>query len=244
MGEVFVDDLDAPQTGVLAVPDFKIHILGGDTQSPEVKAYLENLPIFSFLLFGSEGWEQVLDKLHPGRWVVLSRYAFSSESLRIGHLSQFKERLPEEYRIKKIDLALAQRIKAEKNEVTEEQLFGFDSAEDFMERGIGYCILLGDEIVSIGAAGAACSKGIEIQINTRKKYERRGLASAVAAALIIDCLENAIDPNWDAATEVSAGLAQKLGYTLIQEYPIYAYMRFKFLVRLRNVLRRLRGKSI
>ena len=133
---------------------------------------------------------------------------------------------------------------AEKNEMTEDQLFGFGSAEGFVAKGFGYCALEGETIVCIASTGAVCSKGMEIQINTHKKYRGQGLASAAGAALIIESLENGIDPNWDAASEKSAGLAVKLGYSPRGEYDFYFYTGSKFLVSLRNFLRRIRGKEI
>lgn len=49
------------------------------------------------------------------------------------------------------------------------KLFGFSSPEDFMNRGLGYIGFLGDEMVRIAAVGAACKKGIEVQVNTCKE---------------------------------------------------------------------------
>ena len=82
-----------------------------------------------------------------------------------------------------------------------------------MERGFGFCLLHGDDMASVATTFAICSKGIEIQINTRKEHRRKGLATVVAAQLIVHSLQNKLDPNWDAANESSVGLATKLGYT-------------------------------
>ena len=105
--------------------------------------------------------------------------------------------------------------------ITEDQLFGFDSPEQFIDSGIGYCALDGEKMVCIAASGAVCAKGIEIQVNTSRKYQGQGLATSVSAALILECLQLGIDPNWDAATEKSAGLAKKLGYSPLGEYEYY-----------------------
>ncbi len=244
MGQVLVDDVDDPRTAILAIPEFKVFFFGGDANNASAQEYIKELPNFATISFGSEGWPEQFKAIHPEKWIVMPRFAFSSDSLDIEYIKDLKDQLLEEYRIEKIDLALAERIRSEKTEVTAEQLFGFDSSEDFMERGLGYCIFSGEEIVSVGAAGAACKKGIEIQINTAKKHRGNGLATVVGAALIIDCLEQGIDPNWDAATEISAGLAKKLGYTPKGEYLVYVYTKYKFLVGLRTFLRKIRGKDI
>ena len=209
MGQVLVNDEENPCVVALCLPDHKIHILGGDAKHSAAQEYLGELSGFSLLLFGAPDWKELLEEVHKGKIITLQRYAFSSEGLDINHLSALKSQLSENYHIERITLEHAQQIAAEKNEMTEEQLFGFDSPEDFIARGFGYCAWEGKRIVSIASTGAVCSKGIEIQINTHKKHRGQGLASATGAALIIECLEKGIDPNWDAATEISAGLAKK-----------------------------------
>lgn len=243
MGSILIDDLDNPQVSILTIPEAKANFLGGDAKHPAVRDYLKELPAFSVLIFASEGWNEVVRDIHPKTWLTFTYFGFSSKTLNIEHLRELRSGLSDEFHIEKIDLALAQRIMEKKDELTEDQLMGFDSPEDFVARGIGYCALAGDEMVSIAAAGSVCKKGIEVQINTRKKYKKRGLATGVASALIIDCLEKGIDPNWDAASEASAGLAKKLGYTPTGEHFIYIFIKYRFLMNLRAFLRKIRGKE-
>jgi GNAT superfamily N-acetyltransferase len=244
MGEMLVDDEKEPHVAALCLPAQKIHILGGDAGHPAARDYLAELPGFSMLLFGAPGWKELLEEVHAGKVISLLRYPFSSKSLDLNHLQEIKSRLSEEFRIERITLEHAQKIAAQKDEMTEDQLFGFDSPEDFDARGFGYCAWKDDQIVCIASTGAVCSKGIEIQINTHKKYRGQGLASATGAALIIECLEKGIDPNWDAATEISSGLAKKMGYTPRGDYEIFFYTGSRFLVSLRNFLRKIRGKEV
>ena len=41
------------------------------------------------------------------------------------------------------------------------------------------------------------------------------------AALILECLERGLYPSWDAHTEISAALAEKLGYHVSHPYVVY-----------------------
>ncbi len=68
--------------------------------------------------------------------------------------------------------------------------------------------------------------GIEIEIGTRPEYRRKGLATIVASALIIDCLDRGIYPSWDVANTESVALAQKLGYIMEEPYDTY-YINYK-----------------
>jgi RimJ/RimL family protein N-acetyltransferase len=122
-----------------------------------------------------------------------------------------------------MDLGLARRLGEEKSRFAEDHMRLFDSPEDFVERGFGFCLLHGDQIASVATTFAVCSKGVEIQINTRKEHQRKGLATVAAAALIVHSLEQGLDPNWDAANESSVGLATKLGYTPQGTYPMLFY---------------------
>ena len=90
-----------------------------------------------------------------------------------------------------------------------------------MEKGFGYCILEGERIVSVASTFVTCRRGIEIQINTRKSHQGRGLGTGVAAGILLRSLELSLDPGWDAANEISASLAEKLGYTFQGNYKVY-----------------------
>jgi RimJ/RimL family protein N-acetyltransferase len=73
-----------------------------------------------------------------------------------------------------------------------------------------------------GACSAAVGGGkFEIEIQTRREFRRRGLARAVAAALILYGLEHGIEACWDAANEPSAALARQLGFRSTGKYEAY-----------------------
>nr|MCU0481496.1 GNAT family N-acetyltransferase [Anaerolineae bacterium] len=77
--------------------------------------------------------------------------------------------------------------------------------------------------------------GIEIQIDTKPDYRGKGLATVAAAHLMLHSLENNLAPSWDAATEISAKMAQKLGYTPQGTYEFYIFTDSRFLVYLRII---------
>ena len=210
-GKVLVNDPGNPQVVALTLPKFRLHIMGGDANHPAAREYLSELQGFSTLFFGKSGWKEALDETQAGKVVTLKRYAFSSASLDLEKLKDIRSHLAEGFRLEKINLDYARQIIEGKTDLADGLLLGFSSPEDFTQRGFGYCALEGDKIVCVAATAAISSKGIEVQINTHPKYRSRGLASSVGAALIVECLEKGLDPNWDAATEISAGLAKKIG---------------------------------
>jgi hypothetical protein len=240
MGEALVDKEDNPQVAVLGLPKLKLFIPGGDAGHPSARKCIENLPRVSALIFASEGWEGLVQEIHSGKLITMTRYAFTSEKLDIEHLRQLASQIPVGYRLAQMDLNLAQRLASEGGGFASEHIINFDSPEDFIRRGFGFCILAGDEIVSAATTFVICNKGIEIQVDTRAKHRRKGLATVAAAQTLIHSLQNNLDPNWDADNEVSVRLARKLGYTpqgtysivlVVSSRPMAIYVKAAFRIK-------------
>lgn len=97
----------------------------------------------------------------------------------------------------------------------------FENADHFLKRGLGFAALCHGEMVGGASSYTRYSAGVEIQVETRADHQRRGIASACCAALILKCLELGLYPSWDAANPVSAALARKLGYREAGLYSVW-----------------------
>ncbi len=127
--------------------------------------------------------------------------------------------LPAGIRLKKIDKRLYQT--ALKEEWSRDFCSNFETPEEFEQNGLGFVAMDGRKIVS-GCSAYGISQGMfEIQVETRKEYQRKGLALACSARFILTCLEQGIYPSWDAISLQSVGLAEKLGYIFDREYKVY-----------------------
>ena len=244
-GEVRVDDPEQPNIALLYLPALKLGFVGGDPSHPAAEAYISGIKKRSFLMFADqfEAWDALGKKYHDVAFFEVTRYAFTSEHLDIEQLKSLRDRDLGELTLKKLDLEMVKKLTAAKSELSEDHFINFDSPEEFIEKGFGFAILDGERVVSLATTFVVCDAGIEIQINTRKKYEGRGLGTMVAAALIVESLERGLDPSWDAATERSAGLAKKLGYTEQGEYPMYIVFGSKLLVKFLLFLRKVMGRD-
>jgi RimJ/RimL family protein N-acetyltransferase len=221
MGEVMVDSTVDPQVVVLGLPKLMLFIPGGDPGHAAAREYMYKPPKVSAFIFQSKEWECLMKEIHAGKFVPMQRHAFTSEKLDAEHLRKLASNIPHGYQLKQMDLNLAKQLASERSEFASAHLVNFDSPEDFIARGFGFCILAGEEIVCAGTTFVFCSKGIEIQISTREKQRRKGLATVIAAQLLTYCLQNNLDPNWDAENEKSSNLAKKLGYTPQGNYPMW-----------------------
>ena len=216
LGSAWVDDRLKPSIARLEYADVVIY--GGDPHHPTVKMLLETTPFEKGILPAPGDWMQVLSEALGDQLIEIQRYRFSEECLDIDYLKSLTRNIPTKFKLHKIDLELAKRILADPEHISEDHVFNFDSAEDFVQRGLGYVILDGETIISGASSYAICNRGIEIQVNTNPAYRRQGLATIASAALLIECLETGRKPHWDAGNPESAQLACNLGFVPVGTY--------------------------
>jgi predicted GNAT family acetyltransferase len=76
-------------------------------------------------------------------------------------------------------------------------------------------------LVAGASSYSVYSGGIEIEIDTKPEYRRKGLATACGSKLILECLKRGLYPSWDAYDLRSAALAKKLGYQIDRPYVVF-----------------------
>jgi len=79
------------------------------------------------------------------------------------------------------------------------------------------------------AGGVGCytmyPNGIEVEIDTRSGYRRRGIATRLAQRMILECGRRGLECHWDAMNQESAALATKLGFSPAGTYPAIQLLR-------------------
>ncbi len=96
----------------------------------------------------------------------------------------------------------------------------------YRKYGLGVVIVKEGEPVSGASSYSSYMGGIEIEIDTREDYRRKGLAYICGAKLILECLKREWYPSWDAQNKWSVSLAEKLGYHFAYEYTAYEVTYF------------------
>ena len=127
--------------------------------------------------------------------------------------------LIEEYELRKIDSDIYDLCV--QDPVTADFVSAFGSKEKYLELGRGMVILKDGKIVSGASSYTRYKEGIEIEVDTVEPERRKGLASVVCSALILDCLDEGLYPSWDAHDMNSVQLARKFGYEFDHEYTAY-----------------------
>ncbi|REB11568.1 GNAT family N-acetyltransferase [Sporosarcina sp. BI001-red] len=219
MGTAWVDNLENPVVAQITVGIFVFY--AGDSSKKEAEELLYNLPEFTLAIVDSDEWKKRLETVHSGAVNKFPRYSFDKnpDHLNRLHIVHLMSSLPEDYEIKKVDHHIANAPSF--NELSEDFVSQFESIDDFINRGVGYAILHEDEVVAAATSFSIYDDGIEIEIATNPEYRRKGLATIVASALILDCLDNGKYPSWDGANSESVELAKKLGYMFKESYDTY-----------------------
>ena len=88
----------------------------------------------------------------------------------------------------------------------------------FKNLGLGVVVMKDNEPISGAAAYSRYRDGIEVEIDTKEQYRRKGLAYCCGAKLILECLKRGLYPSWDAHNKASVALAEKLGYNYHHGY--------------------------
>lgn len=219
MGTAWVDDLENPTIAQVQVGIFIFY--GGNPHSKAADELLHNLPEHSLVIVNDDEWKKRIETMHKDSINKFHRYEFKKnpEHLDHNHLLNVLSTLPEDYELKRIDETLAKDPSL--HEVSEDFTSQFDSIDDFLNRGVGFCILNDGKVVCGAASYSIYDNGIEIEVGTHPKHRRKGLATIVSAALILDCLDKGLYPSWDGANLSSVALAEKLGYVLEKPYDTY-----------------------
>ncbi len=216
--KAFVTDPDAPRSALLYSSADGIFLAGEPDRELVEYGELGDNEVHP----QNEAWEKLIKECWPEaqpttRYAIRRCKDFDREKLQ-----SFVDALPEGYEIKRIDSGIYDLILAA-NDADLEYLIGdFETKEAFLEKGRGFAVLKDGKVVA-GASSEYCYRfgGIEVEIDTVHKERRKGLASAVGAKLILSCLDDGLEPVWDAANLISVHLAEKLGYRFDHEYVYY-----------------------
>ena len=149
------------------------------------------------------------------------RYAFKKEPdvFEKEKLQKAVALLSDEYTLKMVDEELFWRCKD--LDWCKDFTVQYADYEMYKKYGLGALILKNGEIVSGASSYSGYLGGIEIEVDTRADFRRKGLAFACGAKLILECLNRGWYPSWDAQNLWSAALAEKLGYRLDYAYTAY-----------------------
>jgi len=213
-GKVFVDSQENPHIA-LAIIDYQF--LAGDPFHESVPFLFDFFRTKKALVAPTPDWQHVVSTTYPGKLEVYPRESFQAEHFDVKKLRRLISELPADFELRKVRLKDVSQFR----ELSPALTVCYTSSEEFIAKGVGMGIFYKGRFIS-GASSSPLGGGkLEFEIQTHKQFRRRGFARIVAAALILYCLENGIEPCWDAANDDSSALAQQLGFRSTGKYNIF-----------------------
>jgi RimJ/RimL family protein N-acetyltransferase len=145
----------------------------------------------------------------------IARAAFdlSLEGFRQSH-ARWQSRIPEGLAVRRYDRALTESAPG----IVE----FWGSIDAFLQHGLGFAVLQGEETVSRCHTVLAGDGRAEISIETQEAYRRQGLATLACCAFIESCLDGGLRPEWSCwhNNAASIALAEKLGFERAPDVPV------------------------
>jgi hypothetical protein len=211
-GQIYVDHELEP-TVCLIVHKYGMALLCGNHESEffnnSLIGFLNNDSLNNnyakWLLTYPDDWDKKID-LFNANILQIERVNFKFNSGTIID----KIKIPNDMMLRKINKDIYEKIEGS----VVPQSF-WNSAEDFLENGIGYVLLKGDELISFCFSSFIVDNKLELGIETVEKYRNKGYSILVAAKMIEFCLNYGFEPVW-ACRDKNIGsfkLAERVGFS-------------------------------
>jgi len=220
MGTAWADDDSNPKSAQIVIADFSI--FAGEAREELVRNRpLEYLSNFVIMVPQNQEWSALIEEVYGTGATAVTRYAIKKEADVFDRekLQAIVDNTGADYCLKMIDEDIY--IQAMANKWSRDLCSQFADYPEYSEKGLGAAILHNGELVAGASSYTVYRGGIEIEIDTRTDYRRKGLALACGAKLILVCMDRDLYPSWDAQNKGSVALAEKLGYHFDKEYVVY-----------------------
>lgn len=220
MGSAWADNSIDPKSAQIAIADFCF--LAGEPNIELVKYKpLKYNSDFVIMVPQDKEWAKLIEEVYLENAVRVARYAIKKEFdvFNVKKLEKMVENASRDFDIRLIDKEIYDM--AMEQEWSRDLCSQFENYEQYSAKGLGVAAMHNGELVSGASSYTVYRDGIEIEIDTRADYRRKGLALVCGAKLILECINRNLYPSWDAQNKWSVGLAEKLGYHFDKEYVAY-----------------------
>jgi hypothetical protein len=239
-GWVFVDEPNAPRAAVVWAQGMKGFYLVGD---PDTAVFREELAGYSdeiliprlrsmgvdwFEISGHAGRDALIEHVFGARRLESSQqwiYRSSPRSDRSVPPTGSAGR----GRLVRVDAGLLEASIAGDKSLLPSKVQQFWGSDDkFLDLGLGYALLVGEEVVSLCFTGFVTEDTYVVEIETVAAHRRKGHAETVARAFLDESMARNRRVHWDCMAEntASARLAEKVGLMHSGAYTLYSFPLF------------------
>lgn len=220
MGHLYADNLEKPTGAMAVLGDFCFFAGVPDKRLVLYKPKWCRQD-FIIMVPQNQTWADMIEDCYGEKAKKVIRYAMKKEPDIFDRvaLQNAVGTLPDGYTMKLMDEKLFWHCK--NTAWCKDLVSQYENYEMYQKYGLGVVILKDRQPVSGASSYSGYHGGIEIEIDTKEEYRRKGLAYACGAGLILECLKQGLYPSWDAQNKWSVELAEKLGYHFDHEYVAY-----------------------
>lgn len=220
MGAVYADRSERPASAVAVLGDFSFF-----AGTPN-EALVSHKPEaggrgFMIMIPQNDAWANLIIRNYGDQAKKVTRYAMKKEAKAFDgqKLAAAVNSIGPEYEIRMMDEELFHLCRSA--DWSKDLVSQYPDYKTYERLGLGAVALRDGDLVCGASAYSRYETGIEIEIDTKMEYRRRGLAYGCGARLILECLARGLYPSWDAQNKWSVALAEKLGYGFDHEYTAY-----------------------
>jgi hypothetical protein len=233
-GQIWVDDVTSPKTAFMWDKAYCYYLAGSANNGkfnaslkefilkkivPEAKAH--NRFVFK-VYYTSKDWEREIEVMFVyTSFKKRDRILYSFTKSRI---PVWKDEITSELCIKPIDEKLIKNSSLENiNAVVGEIKSCWNSVDDFLRNGFGFCFIQGQAIACWCTAEYVSGNKCGIGIETAKAYRGRGFARLTTCAFVEYCISNNMLPHWDSWKDnlPSIAVAEKAGFKKTFDYTVF-----------------------
>ncbi|KGX87127.1 GNAT family N-acetyltransferase [Pontibacillus marinus] len=239
-GRIFVDNNISPSTGMIWLGNndgfffigneenevFNNHI--NDFIDKVIFPELKNLRSKNFIAIGNHSkWDKTLEIIFKNHQITkLNQNVYTLENG--DYKGNTEPSIEHDYKVKVINKALF------KNENNTLENIGFlrtkisefwSSPDHFFQKGIGYCIVYQNRIVSLCFSAFVAGNVHGLDIETIEAHQGNKLGQKVGHYVVKDCLSSGMVPYWDFMdnNKPSNIVAKKIGLEKYFNYSVYLF---------------------
>lgn len=214
-GRAWADSATAPR---VAVVEIEFYFVAGDAEAPAAEEVVRAIPRDTTVVAAGEPWDALVRSIKADAIVERTRIAYDAGTWDRARLGKQAGALPPGHTLTRIGAENVDRFAA----LTHDLVANYRSTRDFAAHGVGFGVEREGRFVAGCTSFTLAAGKLEFEIQTHPDFRRRGLATAAAAAMILHCIDNGLEPCWDAHNEGSALLAEKLGFVNRLPYTVFA----------------------
>jgi len=240
LGEIYVDSIKSPTTALVWAKNEMFYLIGNANNNNfmvEIESFILNNikpraiqigeDCFNLEIYPSNESFSSINKIFNNKLRTGERVPFIfDENLFLERFSDNVSNVPPGYEVEEINTTI---IELDTSNIIRNEIMKFwDSVEKFLEKGIGFCVVYDNKVISTCISAFVSNNEYEIGINTYShKHRGKGLASAMAIAFIYKCLEIGGIPHWTTEDfrKDSITIAKKVGFIQLPNYQVY-YLPF------------------